>query len=108
MQAQPGGDIEAGAFAIAIELETQSVMGGDQRVRRNRGSSLLVRAHVVTQIVALARHAEIEGANVAQEPREKLRAYGIARERPRALGEDFRAGRWRGKVLHTDRPIETA
>src|SRR5439155_21472552 len=95
LEAQERGDIEPDAMAIAIIVDSQSVLCSLQRVRDDGGSGLFVGPDVVAEQVPLPRHAKVEGADVAQESVQVLSADGVAGERAGPLGEDFSSCRWR-------------
>src|SRR6185295_13412834 len=100
--------VEADTPRVAVVVDAERVLPWHQRAARHGGRGLFVGADVVAERIALAGHAEIERADVAQEAVEILRANGIAGEGSGALGVDLRARRRRSKIFEADRPVVAA
>src|SRR5262249_32206420 len=106
--AEQRGQFEAYAFAIAFVINAKGVLRRPQCASDHCGRGLLIRADVVAQRIALAQHAEVERADVAQEASQKLRAYRVVGKYACPFCKNLGARGRRGEILDADGPIDAA
>src|ERR1051326_9116808 len=108
LQTEQRGDVESDALAIAVVIDAQSILCGLQHARGvdDRGG-LFVSANVVAQVIRLARHPNVEGADIPQEAIEILHGNGCAEKRRWGSLSGERSG-GRSKILYADGPVASA
>src|SRR5437867_9990831 len=101
METQQRRHVETDAFAVAIIVDPQRILSRDKRIGHDRRRRLFISADVVAEGVALARHSQVERADVAQETIQILRRDRFAKQNGRRARSRkyLRTGWWRRKIL---------